>query len=65
MAKGILFSGQGAQVVGMGRSLYENSQTARALYEEANDVIGWDLKSNCFDGPEGALTETKVCQPAL
>ncbi len=65
MAKGILFSGQGAQAVGMGRSLYENSKTARVLYEEANEVLGWDLKSICFDGPEATLTETKVCQPAL
>ena len=65
MAKGILFSGQGAQTVGMGRSLYENSKTARAFYEEANDVLGWDLKSICFDGPGETLTETKVCQPAL
>ena len=65
MAKGILFSGQGAQTVGMGRSLYENSKTARALYKEANEVLGWDLKSICFDGPDETLTETKVCQPAL
>lgn len=65
MAKGILFSGQGAQTVGMGRSLYENSKTARAFYEEANEVLGWDLKSICFDGPDETLTETKVCQPAL
>jgi [acyl-carrier-protein] S-malonyltransferase len=65
MAKGILFSGQGAQTVGMGHSLYENSKTARALYEEANEVLGWDLKSICFDGPDETLTETKVCQPAL
>ena len=65
MAIGILFSGQGAQAVGMGRSLYENSKTARAFYEEANEVLGWDLKSICFDGPDENLTETKVCQPAL
>ncbi|NBB79625.1 MAG: ACP S-malonyltransferase [Verrucomicrobia bacterium] len=65
MATGLLFSGQGAQTVGMGRSLYDNSATARALYDEANAVLGWDLKSLCFEGPEGALTETKVCQPAL
>ena len=65
MAKGILFSGQGAQAVGMGRSLYENSKTARALYEEANEILGWDLKSICFDGPDETLTETKICQPAL
>lgn len=65
MATGLLFSGQGAQTVGMGRSLYESSETARALYDEANEVLGWDLKSICFDGPDAALTETKVCQPAL
>jgi [acyl-carrier-protein] S-malonyltransferase len=65
MATGLLFSGQGAQTVGMGRSLYKNSETAKALYDEANEVLGWDLKSICFDGPDEALTETKVCQPAL
>ena len=65
MAKGLLFSGQGAQTVGMGRSLYDNSATAKALYDEANEVLGWDLKGICFDGPDETLTETKVCQPAL
>ncbi len=65
MATGLLFSGQGAQTVGMGRSLYENSDIAKALYDEANAVLGWDLKGLCFDGPDEALTETKVCQPAL
>lgn len=65
MATGLLFSGQGAQQVGMGRSLYENSKTAEALYDEANEVLGWDLKKICFEGPDEALTETKVCQPAL
>ena len=65
MTTGLLFSGQGAQVVGMGRTLYENSATAKALYDEANDVLGWDLKTICFEGTESELTETKVCQPAL
>lgn len=65
MATGLLFSGQGAQQVGMGRSLYENSATAKALYDQANEVLGWDLKGICFEGPSEALTETKVCQPAL
>lgn len=65
MATGLLFSGQGAQTVGMGQSLYENSATAKALYNEANDVLGWDLIDICFNGPDAALTETKVCQPAL
>lgn len=65
MAIGLLFSGQGAQQVGMGRSLYENSDTAKALYDEANEVLGWDLKQICFEGPDEELTQTKVCQPAL
>lgn len=51
--------------MGMGHSLYENSETARLLYEEANDVLGWDLKTICFEGPDETLTETRVCQPAL
>lgn len=65
MAIGLLFSGQGAQQIGMGRSLYEHSKTAAAIYDEANEVLGWDLKTICFEGPDQALTETKVCQPAL
>jgi len=51
--------------VGMGKSLYEGSAAARALYDEANAVLGWDLKKISFEGPEADLTQTKVCQPAL
>lgn len=65
MAIGLLFSGQGAQQVGMGRSLCENSNAAESLYDEANEVLGWDLKKICFEGPDEELTQTKVCQPAL
>lgn len=65
MATALIFSGQGAQKVGMGKSLYENSATARALYDEANRVLGWDLAKICFEGPEVELTRTKVCQVAL
>jgi len=65
MVTGLLFSGQGAQRVGMGRSLYDNSATARALYDEANAVLGCDFKKICFEGPEEELTQTRVCQPAL
>ncbi len=49
----------------MGRSLHESSPAARALYDESNRVLGWDLAKISFEGPETALTETKVCQPAL
>ena len=65
MSSALLFAGQGAQKVGMGRSLYENSPTARALYDEANRVLGWDLVRISFEGPEAELTQTRVCQPAL
>lgn len=65
MALALLFAGQGAQKVGMGRSLSEQSTAARALYHEANRVLGWDLSKLSFEGPEPELTQTKVCQPAL
>lgn len=65
MALALIFSGQGAQKVGMGKSLAEQSAAARALYVEANSVLGWDLAKVCFEGPETELTQTKVCQPAL
>ena len=65
MALALIFSGQGAQKVGMGRSLSEQSPAARALYAEANTVLGWDLAKVSFEGPEAELTQTKVCQPAL
>jgi [acyl-carrier-protein] S-malonyltransferase len=65
MALALLFAGQGAQKVGMGRSLCEQSAAARARYDEANAVLGWDLKKVSFEGPDVELTQTKVCQPAL
>ena len=67
MSKGLLFSGQGAQKVGMGKSLVEGSEIAKAIYAKADEVLGWDvpLSQICFEGPEETLTETRVCQPAL
>jgi len=65
MATGLLFSGQGAQFVGMGQSLCQNSELVDELYTSANSILGWDLKQICFEGPDQALTETRVCQPAL
>ena len=49
----------------MGASLCDASAAARALYEQANQLLGWDLRSISFLGPESELTQTKVCQPAL
>lgn len=65
MSLALLFAGQGAQKVGMGKSLYEQSAAARSLYDEANRVLGWDIARVSFEGPEADLTQTKVCQPAL
>ncbi len=65
MGLALLFAGQGAQKTGMGKSLYAGSPAARALYDEANRVLGWDLAHMSFEGPDAALTPTKVCQPAL
>ncbi|WZO99049.1 ACP S-malonyltransferase [Isosphaeraceae bacterium EP7] len=66
MAKvAFLFPGQGAQVVGMGKALYEERPAARALFDRANEVLGFDLKSICFEGPAQALEATDVSQPAI
>src|SRR5476649_1744659 len=63
--RALLFSGQGAQKVGMGADLYANSPSAEALYELADSHLGWPLSNYSFHGPEATLTETRVCQPAL
>ncbi len=49
----------------MGASLCEGSAAARALYEQANQLLAWDLRSVSFTGPDTELTQTKICQPAL
>jgi [acyl-carrier-protein] S-malonyltransferase len=61
----ILCPGQGAQAIGMGKDLYESSPVAKALFEQANDRLGFDLTAICFGGPEQKLSQTDVCQPAL
>ncbi len=61
----LMFPGQGAQVVGMGRDLHEGSGIARRTFEEADDTLGYPLSQVCFEGPGERLTRTDVCQPAL
>lgn len=65
MSIALIFSGQGAQAIGMGQSLHDNSKAAQALYAQADQVLGWSLTEVSFRGPAEKLTETKVCQPAL
>jgi [acyl-carrier-protein] S-malonyltransferase len=61
----LLFSGQGAQKVGMGKDFHEASTTARALFERADEVLGFPISQVMFEGPEDELTRTSRCQPAL
>ncbi len=61
----VLFPGQGAQHVGMARSLYNAFETARAVVDASNRVLGFDLRTLMFEGPEEELTQTKNSQPAI
>lgn len=60
-----VFPGQGAQAVGMGRDLYENSPAARQVFDAVDAACGFAVSRLCFEGPEEALKETKNTQPAL
>lgn len=60
-----VFPGQGAQAVGMGRDLYENSPAARRVFEAVDEACGSPVSRLCFEGPEAALKETRNTQPAL
>ena len=60
-----VFPGQGSQLVGMGRSVYESSAAARAVYDEADRVLGYSISKICFEGPAEKLNDTTVAQPAI
>ena len=61
----LLFAGQGAQVVGMGKDFAANSATAKAWFDRADAALGYDLTSVCFNGPEAELTKTENAQPGI
>jgi [acyl-carrier-protein] S-malonyltransferase len=65
MATAFLFPGQGAQVVGMGRDLAASLPAAKALFDRANEIVGYDLAKICFEGPAEKLDSTVHSQPAL
>src|SRR6476620_7499402 len=60
-----IFPGQGSQFSGMGKSLYDNNETAKNLFEKANDILGFRISDIMFSGTDEALKQTDVTQPAV
>ena len=65
MKKAYVFPGQGAQFVGMGKDLYDSSEDAKALFEKANKILGFNITEIMFSGTDEALKQTNVTHPAI
>lgn len=63
--KAYIFPGQGSQFSGMGKDLYESSEKAKALFDKANEILGFNITEIMFNGTDEELKQTKVTQPAI
>ncbi|MDD4395922.1 MAG: ACP S-malonyltransferase, partial [Bacteroidales bacterium] len=63
--KVFVFPGQGAQFSGMGKTLYDNYNEAKAMFQEANQIVGFDITDIMFNGTEEELKRTAITQPAI
>jgi len=60
-----VFPGQASQYVGMGKDLYEGNSLVKEIYDRAEEILGFELKKICFEGPEELLKQTRITQPAI